>query len=467
MNSKTHLRSLLLSLLALTATTALIVGCSSTSTSNPIQPASQTGPAFIVGTDAPAVSVVSFAVQINSLTATDANNNTVSLISGTPTVDFARFNGLQTLLDLNDVPAGTYTSITATFGTATIGYLNTSQGNPATIVTEPATLSSNSITDTLTTPLVVASAGTPVGLRMDFNLRKSIEVDGNGNITGQVNPTLDFEVVQNSDPGAYIDEFIAAVTSVNVNAGTFTMTGPHGRSWTVVTNGGTEWENGETINNLTTSSIVRISGYLDRADATFDADTVGIISQDGFYAGGLCTYVTPMPGQATSFDLYVRGVLPTTTGLTLGQIAQVNLTGNEKFFIYEMHNPLTQYIFNSSLMLPGQHILIGGPASGATNPNAVTVKRVVLAHDGINGTVSANNLDPGAGTFQITANGFKSLLIPQTITVVTSPKTDYRDGLTGINDITAGMDLRIVGLLIKDPATGNTLLLARYVDELQ
>ena len=245
------------------------------------------------------------------------------------------------------------------------------------------------------------------------------------------------------------------------------MTGPHGHSWTVVTNGSTEWENGESISDLTTSSIVRISGYLDRADSTFDADTVGILSQDGFYAAGLTTYVTPQSGQATSFDLYVRGLLPTTTGLTLGQIAQVDLTGNEKFFIYRMHNPLTQYVFNSSLMLPGQHILVGGPVTGATNPNAVTVKRVVLAHDAINGTVSANNIDPGDGTFQITANGFKSILIPQTITVVTSPKTDYRGGLTSINDITGGMDVRIVGLLIKDPNTGNTLLLAHYVDELQ
>ena len=173
---------------ALTATTALIVGCSSTS-SNSIQPASQTGPAFVVGTDAPAASVVSFAVQINSLTASDANNNTVSLISGKPTIDFARFNGLQTLLDLNDVPADTYTSITVTFGDATIGYLSTSQGNPATIVTEPVSLTNNTIADTLTNPLVVASAGTPVGLRMDFDLRKSIVIDGNGNITGQVNPT--------------------------------------------------------------------------------------------------------------------------------------------------------------------------------------------------------------------------------------------------------------------------------------
>ena len=51
------------------------------------------------------------------------------LLSGSPTVDFARFNGLQTLLDLNAVPVGTYTSVQITLGTATIGYLDTQAGS--------------------------------------------------------------------------------------------------------------------------------------------------------------------------------------------------------------------------------------------------------------------------------------------------------------------------------------------------
>jgi len=121
---------------------------------------------------------------------------------------------------------------------------------------------------------------------------------------------------------------------------------------------------------------------LDKADATLDADNVAILSQNGFYAGGQVTYVQPSSGPATSFDLYVRGLLPTTTGITLGQIAQVNLTGNEKFFIYWWHNPLTEFLFNSSQLLPGQHVSVGGPATGAANAQAVTVNRVVLRHWG-------------------------------------------------------------------------------------
>jgi hypothetical protein len=414
-------------------------------------------------------SVVSFAVQVTSIEATDASGNNVSLISGTPTVDFARYNGLQTLLDMNDVPVGTYTSLSITLGSATIGYLNTPASGAPTIATETATYpgsaSTYTYTETLASPLVVA-ASEPVGLRVDFDLRKSIGVDGTGAITGAVTPTFNLKTVGTSDSGAYIDCFDAAVVSVNSNGQSFVVQGPHGSQFTINVTGQTEWENNESISDLTTSSIVTLSGTLDKADKTLDADDVGILSQDGFYAGGQVTYVQPTSGAATSFDLYVRGPLPTTTGITLGQIATVDLTGNEKFFIYWWHSPLTQFLFNPSQLLPGQHVSVGGPASGAANAQAVTVKRVVLRHWGFNATVVANSVNTTNGTFQVQINGFAGVLVPQTVTVYTGARTDFRDGLTGLSSLSGGEDVRVVGLLLKAPVTGNTVLLAHYVDAL-
>jgi hypothetical protein len=411
-------------------------------------------------------SVVSFAVQLQSVDAIDSNGNGHSLISGSPTVDFARFNGLQTLLDMNDVPVGTYTSVQITLGTGTLGYLSVPASGAPTIVTEAAVLSTSTITVNLTNPLVITQAGTPAGLRVDFDLRKSIQVDSNGNITGDVTPTFNVTSVANTDPGGYIDTFDAAVVSVSSGGQSFVVQGPHGENFTVNVSGGTEWENNESISNLTTSSIVTISGTLDKADQTIDADDIAILSQQGFYAGGLVTYVTPSTGPATSFDLYVRGLLPTTTGLTLGNLATVDLSGNENYFIYWFHNSLTHFVFNQSLLLPGQHVSVGGPASGATSASSVTVKRVVLRHWGYNSTVVANSVNTGEGTFQIKINGFAGVLVPQTVTVYTAPGTKWRNGLGGISDVTGGANVRVVGLLIKDPTSGNTCLLAHYVDTL-
>jgi hypothetical protein len=463
LSSRCHGKSLL-ALLPLAAASLLAADCGG-SAANTAVSGGVRGPSFVVGTDAPLASVSSFAVQINSIDAINSSGQSVSLISGTPTVDFARFNGLQTLLDMNDVPVGTYTSVQISLGPATIGYLNVQSGSAPTVQSLAATLPSSPINITLASPLIVTIAQ-PVGLHVDFDLRKSIQVNSSGQITGMVTPTFDVNAVGTGDSGAYIDELDAAVVSVNATAQSFVVQGPHGRQFTVNVTGNTEWENNDSISQLSTSSIVQISGILDKVDATIDADEVAILSQDGFRASGLVTYVTPATGTATSFDLYVRGLLPTTTGLTLGQIAQVNLTGTENFFIYRWHTPLSQFLFNSSLLLPGQDVSIGGPASGASNPNAVSVKRVVLRHWGYNGTLVPNSLNLANGTFQMQVTGFAGLLIPQNVTVYYFGSTAFRYGLTAASAVPAQINLRVVGLLLKDPVSGQPVLLAHYVDAL-
>ena len=83
------------------AISLLAIGCGGVdSTNSTINSDKVTGASFVVGTDAPAANVVSFAVQVQSVNAIDASGNSVPLLSGTPTVDFARYNGLQTLLDM-------------------------------------------------------------------------------------------------------------------------------------------------------------------------------------------------------------------------------------------------------------------------------------------------------------------------------------------------------------------------------
>jgi hypothetical protein len=78
-----------LAILFLSVAVLAAAGCSSTTStgSNPTQPA-QTGSSFVVGTDAPKNSVVSFAVQLASIDAVTTSGTSVPLLSGTPTVDF-------------------------------------------------------------------------------------------------------------------------------------------------------------------------------------------------------------------------------------------------------------------------------------------------------------------------------------------------------------------------------------------
>ncbi|MGA2571115.1 MAG: DUF5666 domain-containing protein [Terracidiphilus sp.] len=408
--------------------------------------------------------VTSFSTTVESVQLVPTGGGTpVSVISGTPTVDFARFNGLQTLLDMNDIPAGSYSSVNITLSsTGTIGYLDTSN-TPPTISTMAATISPASVTVNLNKPLKVVTGGSPAGLRLDFDLAQSIEVS-NGAITGAVNPTFDASAVANTDNGGYIDEFIAGVVSVNQTAQSFVVQGPHGENFTIDVNGQTEWDGNASLSTLTTSDIVEVSGKLDPADQTLDADEVAVLTDSNFYATGQITYVTPASGAATSFDLYVRGLEPTNTGLTLGQIAQINLTGNEKYYIYWRHNPLTQFLFNSSALVAGQDVSVGGPASGAASANAVTVNRIHLREWGFNGVIVPKSQSSASGTFQMQITGFAGVLIPETVTVYLGPACNFRYGFGAFNDLADNTKIRVVGLLLKNPGNGQVVLIAHHVD---
>src|SRR5208283_3458627 len=149
----------------LLALAMLGAGCSSTgssSTSSSAQPAS----VFVTGEDAPLAAVVGFNVTINSITL-NGNNGSPQVLSTATPVDFARLLGLRSPLAFSTVPADTYNS--ATFSPTT------------------GTSTQTTVTVNFPAPMVVGSNGL-AGLRMEFDIRQSVGVDGSGQITGVVNP---------------------------------------------------------------------------------------------------------------------------------------------------------------------------------------------------------------------------------------------------------------------------------------
>jgi len=481
MSPKIRKMLLRLALVPVAAAVLAVAGCTSSMTTG-TQSNANGGSVFVVGTDAPPLAaVVGFPVTITSITANPATGTPVCLISSCTTgvtADFARFNGLQTVLDDTDVPQGTYDSITITLGSGTIDYMSvpTPLGSaPPTIATMAASYSpSNSVTITLANPLVVQpKGGEPVGLRIDFDLAKSIQVSGTpATITGAVNPTFDVSTVTRTDTFAHIDEFIGSVTTLPTTSGTppaaaepnsFVITGPHGEAFTINTTSSTEWDGGASLAGLNSTSIVAVAGQFDPAEQTLDADEVALISDTGFYAGGLVTYVTPSSGQATNMQFYVRRVLPSgISEVPLGGLASVSITGNENYGIYWMHNSFTNLLFNADALTPGQEISVGG-----TDPTAspFDVKRIHLRNWGYNGTVVAGSEKPGQGTFQMNVTGFAGQVISSPITVYLGGGCDFRFGFGKFDDVTDNASIRVVGLLLK--LNGQEVLVARHIDGLQ
>jgi hypothetical protein len=414
-------------------------------------PPSGNGSIAVYGQDAPVASVVSFQLTLMGLTASDGVNTT-TLLSTPQTVDFARLTGLRTLLDLNSAPAGTYTSVTLTLANPVIGYLNVTGGAPPTISMLNGTLTNSTVTVLLNPPLVIADNDLN-GLRLDFDLHQSLQVDVNGQITGTVVPTFDIGQVPPDNVDAEIDDLRGSVVSADPASNSFVMQIPNGKQVTVQIGSSTVTDSGDTLSTFTNNTIVQVSGELNRVTRMLQADEVCVISQDHFFAGGLITNVQPATGPATQLDLFVRDELPSLPTVQPDTIASFSLNGSEKYLIYRLNLPITQLLFNNSSLIAPQAVTVGGPVSN----NTPTIHRVVLHRQGVSGpwiTGSTTVQNGNTGTFQMQEKGIVGVLLSGPLTVLTSNNTQFI-GLSGLSALSGNqaIPLHVVGLLLQDPAT--------------
>jgi|HubBroStandDraft_6_1064221.scaffolds.fasta_scaffold03363_3 hypothetical protein len=443
-----------------------LCSCGGGSTSTPVTQ-NQSASIFTVGTDAPLPSVVSCEVTVTGVTVFNGTTN-VSVLSTPQVVDFAQLSGLHQLLDLNAVPPGTYTSATITLSAPVVGFIDTSVSPPA-INTVNGTLMQSTATSTFTTPFVLMD-GDLIGLRMDFDLRQSLQTDGNGQITGVINPTFNMALLNATDANVSIDDFEAGVVGVT-GPNSFTVQGPAGRTWNVETNDSTIMDDPSVaMSSFTTNTIVAVSGQLDPVTHDIDATEVDILSMDGFYLGGLLTYINPSSGPATEADLYIRRELPDIAGISDGQIYALALNGSENYRIAHADPAITTLIFNNSALTAGQRVGIGGKVTTTNGVADLTVHRVVLKRQGQGGTwvpgstiITSNN----AGSFQFNDNWTAGVLLPQPLTIITTNNTNWVN-LSGLSALTGNstIPIRVVGLVLIDPITSQPVMVARRVEEL-
>ena len=444
-----------------------LVSCGGSSNSMVSPDPAESASIFSVGTDASLPSVVSCQVTVTGVTVFNGATN-VSVLNAPQVVDFAALSGLHQLLDLSAVPPGTYTSATITLASPTLSFIDTTQ-NPPAITNLNGTLTQASATSTFASPFVLNN-GDLVGLRIHFDLYKSLQTDVNDQITGVINPTVDMELLNADDAKVSVDDFHGGVVGVT-GPNTFTMQGDKGRQWTVQASNSTIFDDPtEMINQFTTNTIVEVSGQLDPVTHYIDASEIEVLSTDGFWLGGLFTSIRPPSGPATQADLFVRGELPDISGIEDGQIYTLDLNGSENYLVAHMDPLITQLIFNNSALAAGQRVGIGGKLTTTNGESVLTVHRVVLRRQGQQGTWipgSTNVVNNNAGSFQFTDDWTDGVLLPSPLNVLTTNNTNFVNlsGLSALSGNTA-IPLRVVGLIFVNPLNGQPVFVARRIEEM-
>ena len=458
-------RSALVFMLALLAVT---IGCGGGSQSN--MNSNNQASVFVTGEDAPVSSVVAFNITINSITLNNSSTSVPAMTTPTA-VDFGRLVGLRSLLGFNTIPAGTYTSATFTFESSspapTVNYVNLTT-TPPSIGTATGTLSSSTVTVSFPAgkPLVVAANGL-AGLHMDFDLRDSLAIDGSGNLiivnnTIAVTPVVDVMAVSATDEVGEITEFGGNIISVNTAGNSFVMQGPYGFQETIDVNSSTLYNGSNSLGTLPVDGIVSVEGVV-QADGSILANCVELITTDKAFLSGRILAVNPGP----VVTMFVGEEVGTTATIPVDSVYTVDLSQVDQYDICFIDNWFTDLLFNSSSLVVGQRIFVGGTYAGSTfTPDMVSLRRQGVVGSLVQGsvTITAGN----QGSFQMQNDALMSYSAGGPFTVYTGDKTVFFNinGLTGLQAAGAA-NLISRGLVFYDANTQKPVVWAHRVRVLQ
>jgi hypothetical protein len=444
-------------------------GSSSNSASSTSTTASsQSASVFVTGEDAPLAAVVGFDLTINSITLNGAKSSP-QVLSAATTVDFARLLGLRSPLAFNTVPADSYSSATFSLSNPVISYVDMST-TPPTLSTLNGTFSPTTGTTTQTTvtvnfpsPMVVGSNGL-AGLRMEFDIRQSVAVDGNGNITGVVNPTIHAGPVLASDSSGQVTDLTGGLVSANAASNSFVIQGPYGRQLTVYVNNSTQFNSGWNINDLATPAFVGVQGAF-QADGSLMASNVEVITTSQAFLSGRVLAVNPASGPVQQITLWV-GETSSDLVSDVDSIQTIDVSAVTQYDICFFNNLFTNALFSNSSVIVGQRVFIGGSYVSSV----FTPQMLSLRFQGVYGTLAAGsvNISNGnAGSFQLQNNALIGYSLGGSpLTVGTGNGTLFVN-TTGLSALQSGGSMPLVagGLVFVDPLTNTPVMAAAVVGD--
>jgi hypothetical protein len=433
--------------------------------------------------DAPpsGVAVLFFEALITgaSLQPSDMTKPAVSVLSTPVEVEFGHLQTDTAHLSLGNVPPDTYSSITLTFGTATMTIVNHSPGAIGTCSTNsvceltPSFSPGTAMVSSAPFPITI-SENSVVGIRLDFNVNSSVQSDLS------INPTVTIKHLtqrQDSDEDMemeQVDDIDGQVTMLGSNQ-FMLMNERSGQTFTISVDTNTVFEDfdragcsaspedftcvkaGQVLN-------VRLSengmGAMLAKRVEFEEDPSKAAIK------GTITSVD----SSTQFHIAVFNEEPAVNGVAEGSSVAVTIAPGAVFQVgrAEMGEDggfsIAGVSFASGAdLMVGQDVQIRpAMASSSGGVTTITTDLVRLWPSQISGTVGTVNSD---GTFTLTGLSplFTGATPPvTTINVVTLSQMELED-FSGMSSVTAGSSISVKGLLFN--TTGTPTLVTRTIRE--
>lgn len=435
------------------------------------------GTVAMLGGDAPVCDVLSFTMTISNGTLTPSGGGAavpVITSSNTVTLDFAALMDFSTVLNLSSVPAGTYSQISLTLSNPQLLVLNTTT-SPASPQSLTTSLTTSTVTVDVDPPLTLSTAGSVV-LNVDFKLRRSVQTDTQGQVTGVVNPI--FKVTSKSlsssddeeeegggdQPRSQDSDLEGIVKSVSTTSsgssfvGSFVIQNESSAMVTVQVTSTTEFDDlsgGLAALGAMTMPFVEVEAFMD-SKGNIVAKDVEVEHQetDGAAFRGLIISATrDASGNVTRFNLFARGEDPDEgTCAPPRTMLAVSVISSTTFGIAAKRVNRAQLAFGAANLGVGQEVVVHGPCSPGTPPS-VAASAIFLKLQTVLGNLSqllSAQSDDQTGGFVLTPCG--AVFNGNPITVVTAGDTAFAR-VNGLNELSSQPELAVRGLLFYEVQT--------------
>jgi Domain of unknown function (DUF5666) len=420
---------------------------------------SSSAPVSITMGDTPpaGVAVLSFEITVASATLQPGN---VPVVTNPIRIEMTKLETENAFLNTAGVAAGNYTGITVTFANPELTIKNSSAAAigscavGATCELKPA-LSNTTVSFTGAPFPLTLSAGSPMGLLLDFDVQNSIQS------TLAINPTISLTqlpAVQATGKLDDLDDIVGQVTAKDAANNQFTLQvgGSQGQSFTITVDSNTEFGDFEEegmssgFAALAVNQFVKVSLKLMSGGAMVAKEVELAESHpEGEFEGEISSVVSP-----TQFKMVINEEESAVAGVQVGNEVVVNIQSGATFAICKdkLSIPSGVSFAGGSDLMIGQHVQIrptGAPSS--TTPLTVSTDRVRLRISRMTARVSSISganmvLDNLPALFTTASPAITQLQVQ------TSSQTDF-EHVSGISGLAAGDTVSVAGLLFKSSST--------------